>query len=392
MGDLNGATNASLADERHSNSNERQPTGLDELGDGNILTPDDSPDRKRWLLFTSAIVVLFWISYFAGLSAMIDLANSDQPRHIYIPRAVVTLAGILISLAIVATQTYLPQPSLARRAVIALVAAVTGSALQSAINIWTFNFFFPGTSPVFNWRAFATDYAWRMWIWVAACGMILALSYASDIRERERRILAFQNLAHSAQLRALRFQLNPHFLFNALNSIAGLISARRAGDAQDMTENLADFLRFTLALDPQKLITLEQELELQSLYLEIEKKRFPDRLAVRVDVPPELGSALVPSLITQPLIENSIKYAVARSTRPVELAIIARKRGLQLELIVADSGGDGHEPAGKGACLGLRNVAERIRMHYGDRGTLSAAASAAGGFRNQILIPVETRG
>lgn len=392
MNDRNGAASARLANERHSNADERQSEGLEELGNGDILTPDDSPRRNRWLLFTGAIVVLFWISYFAGLRAMMDLANPHQPPRIYVPRAVVTLAGIIISFGIVAGQTFLPRPSLARRAVVAVTSALAASALQSAINIWTFNYFFPGNSPIFNSLAFATDYAWRVWIWIAAGALILALSYASDIRERERRILAFQNLAHSAQLRALRFQLNPHFLFNALNSIAGLISAKRAADAQDMTENLADFLRFTLALDPQKLITLEQELELQSLYLEIEKKRFPDRLAVRVDVPPDLSSALVPSLITQPLIENSIKYAVARSTRPVELAIIARKRDFQLELIVADSGGDGHEPAGKGACLGLRNVAERIRMHYGDRGTLSAAASAAGGFRNQILIPVEARG
>ena len=156
-----------------------------------------------------------------------------------------------------------------------------------------------------------------------------------------------------------------------------------------MTENLADFLRQTLALDPQKLITLGEELQLQSLYLEIEKKRFPKRLKVEVDVPETLHDVLVPSLVTQPLIENSIKYAVARSKRPVVLTISARERGKDLELIVEDDGGDAVAAPQKGAHLGLRNVAERIAAHYGDRGRFTSWRSPSGGFCNRIKMPLE---
>src|SRR5207302_219052 len=109
------------------------------------------------------------------------------------------------------------------------------------------------------WLVYGTDVLIRFWFFASQSAIILALSYAGDIRERERQIHSLQALAQAAQLRALRNQLNPHFLFNALNSVAGLISAGRPSDAETMTENLADFLRLTLALDPQQLITLEQE-------------------------------------------------------------------------------------------------------------------------------------
>jgi len=375
--------------ERHPNADERHPAGSNSTADYGFAEAGDSPNHRRWLLITGALVVLLWVSYFAGVAAMLDLGNPQHTREVFIPRTIVTAAGILISFGIVAVQSSLREASLARRAVIAFVAALFAPALQALINVRTFNIYFPGTSPPFGWISLVSDYGWRLWIWLAVSGMILAISYAADIRERERRILALQNLAHSAQLRALRFQLNPHFLFNALNSVAGLISAKRVNEAEVMTENLADFLRLTLGLDPQLLITLEEELHLQSLFLDIEAKRFPDRLEVRVDVPDGLRAALVPSLITQPLIENSVKYAVARSTRPGELAITARRLGDQLELVVADSGADDGGGSDKGACLGLRNVADRIREHYGEHGTLTAEPRADGGFTNRLLIPME---
>ena len=390
LNDLEAEMTESLESQGHLNGDAGRPTDSDPTA-GTPSNPDDSQRHSRWPLITGAIVVLLWVSYFAGVSAVLDLDNPQHTREIYVPRAIVTFAGILISFAIIAAQSRPRDPSLARRAGLALAAAITAPALQAVINVKVFNIFFPGSSPPFGWMAFASDYGWRVWIWIATSVVILAMSYAADIRERERRILALRNFAHSAQLRALRFQLNPHFLFNALNSIAGLISAKRVDEAETMTENLADFLRLTLALDPQRLITLDEELRLQSLYLEIEKKRFPDRLAVSVDVPPELRGSLVPSLITQPLIENSIKHAVAKSTSPVQLAVIAQKLDGQLELIVADSGGSGGEMPKKGACVGLRNVADRIRMHYGDHGSLTVETCSGGGFRNRILIPAEFR-
>lgn len=356
-----------------------------------IPAPSDAPGYVRWWLVAAAMVILLWTGYFAGTSAVFDLANPHAATDLYLPRAIVDLAGVLISFAMIDALYRLRDSSLVERALLAVAMALAATALQSLINTKVFNLFFPGTSPPYGLKNFAIDFAWRIWIWVSTAGTILAMSYGADIRERERRILGLQALAHSAQLRALRFQLNPHFLFNALNSIAGLISAKRVREAETMTENLSDFLRLTLALDPQGLITLDEELQLQSLYLEIEKKRFPKRLVVSLDVQPDVREALVPSLITQPLIENSVKYAIARSTSPVELAIRARRLGDQLELVIADRGGDAAACSSKGARLGLRNVTERISIHYGERGSLRAEPCPGGGFENRITVPLELR-
>jgi two-component system, LytTR family, sensor kinase len=392
VNDTSAPSDGIRTDQRHSSADERQPPGALVIAEDALRTSGDSAPHWRSWLVTAAIVILFWVGYFAGVSAMWHFGRPPgDTRNMYVPRALVALAGVLISLGMVGVQRGLRDSSLAWRAAIALLMAVTAPVPHFFINVGIFHLFFPSDSSSLKLDVFISDYSWRLWTWSAMAGIILAMSYAADIRERERRILALQALAHSAQLRALRFQLNPHFLFNALNSVAGLISARRVSEAETMTENLADFLRLTLALDPQQLITLDEELRLQNLYLEIEKKRFPDRLTVRVDVPADLRMALVPSLITQPLIENSVKYAVAKSTRPVELAIVARRLDAQLELIVADSGGDAGVMSNKGARLGLRNVAERIHTHYGNRANISAEACADGGFRNRIVIPLEVR-
>lgn len=376
---------------QHLSSDERYSSGAYfDVREG-LAAVSEAPRHVRWWLITGAMVILLWAGYFAGTSALLDLGNAGPKSNLYLPRAIVDLAGILMSFAMMCALYSLRDSSLVKRALLAIAMALAATAVQSLINTKIFNVFFPGSSPAYGLTNFAVDFAWRIWIWVSIAGTLLAMSYAVDVRDRERRILGLQALAHSAQLRALRFQLNPHFLFNALNSIAGLISAKRIKEAETMTENLSDFLRLTLALDPQGLITLDEELQLQSLYLEIEKKRFPDRLIVLVDVEPDVRDALVPSLITQPLIENSVKYAIARSSSPVELAIRARKIGDQLELIVADRGGDAAVSSTKGAHLGLRNVTERISTYYGERGNLRAGAAAEGGFENRITVPLELR-
>jgi LytS/YehU family sensor histidine kinase len=216
--------------------------------------------------------------------------------------------------------------------------------------------------------------------------IVLAVSYADDIRRREQRISALQALADSAQVRALRNQLNPHFLFNALNSIAGLIAGGHHTSAERMTEDVADFLRVSIAMDAQSLITLGDELRLQDLYLQIEKVRFPDRLLVESDVPDELRTLLVPALITQPLIENSIKYAVARSTGLVRLSIRVRRTDSGIEIVIEDDGGNAAETAPKGAKLGLSNVINRLHAHYGTSASFQAQVTESGGFRNVIVI------
>ncbi|MFL6736713.1 MAG: sensor histidine kinase [Sphingomonas sp.] len=346
---------------------------------------------KTWAPF-AAVILGFWGIWYVFYTAYGFINSPDQAYALIFPRSLIALAGVILSVGVAFALHKLRSRPLALRASSALVFAIVTTVVHSFFADWVWAVFFPDdkmTSPFFI--AFASNFIVRFWFFASISAMILALSYGVDIRERERQIADLQGLAHSAQLRALRNQLNPHFLFNALNSVAALLSRGDAREAEAMTENLADFLRATLALDPQQLVALNEEISLQNLYLAVEKVRFPERLTVIVDIADETRSVLVPALITQPLVENSIKYAVARSTAPVVLRIVARCSGGILELIVEDNGGNAEAATSIGERVGLLNVQERIHAHFGAAGEFESGRTAEGGFRNVLRLPVTAR-
>jgi hypothetical protein len=383
VNDMKRRTSSASADQRPLKAHERLHLTEDFVS--RVADPNEISFRKLTIL----VVLSFWVLQYIGLSLLFQLMNPAAANGAYLPRAIVSALGAFLSFGIVALQRRLRAFGLAFRAIAAALTAVVCPLLVTLLSKAAFAVFFPDLSHVaWSWADYLQDYLYRLWIFSSLSAIVLALSYAGDVREREQRIVGLQALAHSAQLRALRNQLNPHFLFNALNSIAALMSKKRSREAEVMTENLADFLRATLALDPTRMITLKEELGLQRLYLDIEKVRFPDRLRISVDTPEELARALVPSLITQPLIENSIKYGVARSTSAVDLNIVARALEGRLQILVEDDGGDARESEVNGGQLGLINVAERLRAHYGEAAALEASPRPSGGFRNLMTLPL----
>lgn len=219
----------------------------------------------------------------------------------------------------------------------------------------------------------------------------LAMSSAAQLRTAERRALRAERDAQAAQLKALRYQVNPHFLFNTLNSLSSLVMARREEEAETMIVNLSTFFRSSLAIDPADDITLAEEIQFQRLYLDIEKVRFPKRLEVRTEIPPELERALVPPLILQPLVENAIKHGVARSSRPVTLRIGARAEDSRLILTVENDGGappGTNAPDGTG--VGLTNVCERLAARFGSAAECDHGPLPGGGYRVTVAMPLET--
>lgn len=376
------------ASERPTEKVKRPPGSL--VGDSQDLTLAPGRGGGQSLRRASvAIILACWTIQYCATSVLVLAEGGTSLNNLYVPRLFVTLAGVAVSFLMMAIQNRLRDFSLSVRGLIAALMGVFAPVLSTIVNYIVFYVIYDfSESGLPSAIDLAQDYLMRLWIYGSLSAIILALSYAADIREREQRIHALQTLAHSAQLRALRNQLNPHFLFNALNSIAGLMRTRRPTEAERMTENLADFLRTTLALDPQSMITLAEELRLQDLYLAIEKVRFPDRLHLAIDVPHDLERALVPSLLTQPLIENSIKYAVARSTDPVTLSVSARAVGDLLELSIADDGGNADAAPAPSNRLGLRNIAERLLIHFGEEAAIHCAPAPGGGFVNRLTIPL----
>lgn len=240
----------------------------------------------------------------------------------------------------------------------------------------------PPVSEIFNrgLMAFVFIYGFYATAW----GLTLS---DMAMRETQRRLAEANEAAHHAQLAALRFQLNPHFLFNTLNAISSLIVTGRNSEAEHVTMKLADFLRLSLETDPQEEITLDEELANAQSYLDIESARFDERLHVEFDCPAALLDAMVPSFLLQPLVENAIKYAVAPSRERVTLALCAREVGGALELLVQDDGRHalGAKPGGLG--VGLANVRKRIAAFYGELGEIDARATEKG-FMVRLVLPL----
>jgi LytS/YehU family sensor histidine kinase len=208
--------------------------------------------------------------------------------------------------------------------------------------------------------------------------------------ERERALRAEAHL-HQAQLRALRYQLNPHFLFNTLNAISTLVVDERGEEAAEMIARLSAFLRLTLAAGGTAEIPLAEEVDFETRYLDIEQVRFGDRLRVRVDVAPGLADCAVPALILQPLVENAIRHAVAPREEGGRVAVTARRVGGDLLLSVEDDGpGLAALPGGDGGGrgIGLANTRTRLRQRYGDAGALVLSEAEGGGLRATVRIPV----
>ncbi|HPT48633.1 MAG TPA: histidine kinase [Accumulibacter sp.] len=221
------------------------------------------------------------------------------------------------------------------------------------------------------------------------CCLFTAFLYHFEVRDRERRLAAIREEALTAKMHALHYQINPHFLFNTLNSIAELIKEGSGTQAERMVLSLATFLRTTLSLDPMHDTLLADEIALQQDYLAIERERFSDRMTFTIKMPEEVSDALVPSLILQPLIENAIKHGVSASADPVEIALQASHQAGRLRIMVEnDVPDDGTETIlRQGMGLGLRNVAERLRLRLQGEANVSFGLVTPRRFRVAIDLP-----
>lgn len=352
-------------------------------------TNEQWPERPRSRDFTPALFIVgVWLLQFIAVTAQqLLMSEADALRNLA-PRVLTACVGILISVGVLKIHEAQAGRSLILRALTGLGVAAAACSIHSAANFGIFQMFRGAENMQ---RATLESYlsATIFWFWCyfAISCLLLALVYSRELRERERELANLERLAQAAQLRALRYQINPHFMFNTLNSIAALICTRENATAERMVESLGDFLRATLAIDPQEDHRLGDELELQKLYLGIEKLRFPDRISVDFDVTPDALRALVPSLILQPLTENAVKHCVAVTSTETKLVINARADGERLAIRVINSPPQGAR-RDRSTGVGLKNVAERLHARFGKNQRFQCGKLSDGSFEVELEIPL----
>lgn len=346
-----------------------------------------SQNTKRFIILN----LIGWVGY--CLSSYIGAFYWDKPQTYYWVLFIGSVLGFVISFLLRPLYRAVWEKALSTR----IFAVIFGSFTASIIWILPYNLIYwelykhgyrPDSWTGYFWGSTTVFYIFICW----SC-LYFGIKFYQGMQEATQRALKANALAHEAQLKMLRYQLNPHFLFNTLNAISTLVLDKESVRANEMVARLSNFLRYSLDNDPMQKVTLEQEVATLNLYLDIEKVRFEERLELDFKVEEEADKALIPSLILQPLVENSIKYAIAKSESGGKLSLRAQVFANELLLELRDDGPgfelvDGELPNGRG--VGIRNTRDRLQELYGDKHSFTISNVTPNGLQVSIRLPFET--
>ena len=349
----------------------------------------------------------FWLLQIAGwggamlLRTMSALAGG-QDLSFLVLIAIASITGFSLSLLL----SVIYRKAIDRRAVfawsISVSALATAVILHALIDSWVLSLYRSERDAGFF--SFFLSYLYLDFMLLGAwSALYYAINYFLQVEEQADRLERLEAQATSAQLAMLRYQLNPHFLFNTLNSISTLVLLKQTEPANAMLTRLSSFLRHTLISQPGGKVTLAQEVETLQLYLGIELMRFEDRLRTDFHIEPAAARASLPSMLLQPLVENAIKYAVSPQEEGARISVSARLVGNRLRVTVSDTGpglqqprtrpslpfaitGDGHSVS---TGVGLANIRNRLAQAYGDDHLFEIRTPPEGGFTVIIEIPHE---
>ncbi|MBD2843130.1 sensor histidine kinase [Erythrobacter rubeus] len=351
----------------------------------------------------------FWNLQLAGwggaflLRAVSALANG-QPLDLLALILVTTITGF--SLTLVLSVIY--RQLIDRKPVVtwglSMVALAGAVVVYASVDAWVQGIYYGGARET----NFAQLFLGLLFIPLTLLGGWSALYYAINFfltaEQQADRLERLEAQATAAQLAMLRYQLNPHFLFNTLNSISTLVLLKQTEPANAMLTRLSGFLRHTLIAEPGGQVTLEQEIETLGLYLDIERMRFEERLRTHFEIDDEARTACLPSMLLQPLVENAIKYAVSPQEEGARISVTARVVGDRLRMTVEDSGPGLEGPIQQGLVessgqpraggpvstgVGLSNIRNRLMQAYGDAHLFETRSEPGGGFTVLIEIPYE---
>mgnify|MGYP000663201964 FL=1 len=364
------------------------------------LAQNMSSGRLFWIMNSSGWVALSVLTYFS-----LSLPYSQFELSYFAHNISQSVVGLLLTLPLRWCFKSLWSWPVAQRFILAVIATIFFSMLWAVLrlllfmlmtqeqNLWADygGWVFPSIFVFFTWSALYHGIKYYQLLQQQREAMLVL---ESQQRQRALQLVRAKAEVKDAQLQLLRYQLNPHFLFNTLNSVASLVSAERTEDAKTMLSRLGDFLRYSLDAGEDMLIPLDKEFWALSQYLMIEQVRFSDRMTLELDVPANLESLLVPNMLLQPLAENAIKYAIAPSESGGTIRVSAQLKDSRLVLSVEDSGSerlgvssDTLELSESGAGIGLRNTRERLKNLFSNDFELLVTDSPLGGLCFSVAIP-----
>lgn len=346
----------------------------------------------------AAIIVGVWTAvglFYASRAFVFALVEPDyaaKAHHALIGNLADAYTWALFTPAILVLTARFPfrRGSWVRALFVHLAAGAVFATLGVAVNVQVAAWLRPEESMMFG-RYFAATFHWNVqWYWMVV-GIAYAIDYYRRYRDRELRASRLETQLAHAQVQALKMQLQPHFLFNTLHAVSELVHENP--DAADrMITRLGDLLRISIDAASTQQISLEQELEFLSAYLEIERMRFGDRLAVQMDISPDTLDARVPNLLLQPLVENAIRHGTAARAAPGKIEVRAKRNNGVLQIVVRDNG-QGLPPGGSTReGVGLRNTRVRLEQLYGTEHYFGLRNSPEGGAVATVVIPFHPAG
>jgi sensor histidine kinase YesM len=335
------------------------------------------------------------------LRALSSLANA-QPVSFLIIVLIASITGFSISLTLsVIYRALINRQPLITWGVTALVLSIA-VGLYAFVDAWVISLYRADSDSGFA-QLFLGVFYLDLTLLGAWSALYYAINFYVQVEEQNDQLIRLEAQATSAQLAMLRYQLNPHFLFNTLNSISTLVLLKQTEPANAMLSRLSAFLRYTLINEPTGRVTVAQEVETLKLYLDIERMRFEERLATEFRIDDETRDALMPSLLLQPLVENAIKYAVSPLEDGAQIIISAQLIGPVLRVSVSDTG-PGLQPGTDPSTLfgvssttsdstrvGLANIRDRLAQAYGENQRFEIGERPGGGFLVVLELPYEAR-
>lgn len=363
-----------------------------------ISAVNENRGNQFWLM-----QVIGWgglcVVTFLSLTLWYNTVQFSYVSHVFLQSAL----GLLLSLPLRRLYLLMWDWSVTARALLSLLGIVLVSVAWTGLRIETFmwltdeqgvwsdfgGWYFASFMVFLCWSAL---YYGNKYYYLAQLEHQRRMEGAELIKYEQFKRLDAEAEARNAQIKMLRYQLNPHFLFNTLNTISALVKFRETDKAHRMITQLGHFLRYSLDSNPAAMLSLAQEVEALMLYLDIEQTRFGDRLVLDIDISEAARQARVPGLLLQPLVENSVKYAIAANEQGGTIRLVATVEEGELKMELTDTGpGPETSPAETkpGRKIGLHNTLQRLKTLYEEAYVFDISLRPAGGLKINIQIPYD---